>query len=374
MGLRSFPIPKAVTIAPRHNSDRFILGAWQADDQGAATQVKSGKVGSMKATIVAHSETHYRRPFKTFFVLSVALLGEVEACNSKLPVDSSTANSILSADTIAVVNSRILTRDHVAVVAARPTIVPGDFVRGWTVDVAFAEAARAGALDSGRVRQVERSGLARSMLELLYKQALNQGSATPKELADMTAEHWFEVDRPAAAQTTHFVVRTKDGRPTASAESLAHRIADNVRNVMNAEEFKAAVNVFPRQEQEVIVESLPPVTSDGRSLRLDANGKPVGSGPTFDPAFAQAANAIEREGGQSGIVRTQFGFHVILLERKYAPEQSSIQFRRERFASDIILRRARQAVERQIQDSRQYYPVQIESSFQEVIAQLRVLE
>ena len=304
----------------------------------------------------------------------MTMLAEAEACNSKLSTEAGHGSIVPLDDKIAVAGNRILTRDQFAIIASRPGIAAGDFVRSWAADAILAEAARAGALDPGRVRQVERSVLARVMLEQIHAQALNQGAPTPRELAEVTAERWFEVDRPAAAQTTHFVVRTKDGRSTASAEALAGRIADTVRNIRSAQEFKAAVNAFPRQALEVVAESLPPIASDGRSLRLDADGKPIGPGPVFDSDFARAANAIEHEGGQSGIVHTQFGFHVILLERKLAPYQTSIEFRRERFSSEIFSRRARQAADRQVQDARQNHPVRLENSFQEIIAHAQVPE
>jgi hypothetical protein len=332
------------------------------------------QVVGMKTTIAAPPGMKRRRHAAALIAASVTILAEAQACNSKQSVDAGPGSMVPLADKIVVAGNRILTRDQFAIIASRPGFAAGDFVRGWAADATLAEAARAGALDPGRVRQVERSVLARATLEQLHSQAVNQGVPTPRELADVTAERWFEVDRPAAAQTTHFVVRTKEGRPTAGAEALAGRIADTVRNIRNAQEFKAAVNAFPRQGLEVVAESLPPITSDGRSLRLDADGKPIGPGPVFDSDFARAANAIEHEGAQSGIVHTQFGFHVILLERKLASYQTSIEFRRERFSSEIISRRARQAADRQVQDARQNHPVRVESSFQEIIAHAQVPE
>jgi hypothetical protein len=123
----------------------------------------------------------------------------------------------------------------------------------------------------------------------------------------------------------------------------------------------------------VVAESLPPVTFDGRSLQLDKMGEPVAEGPHFDESFSRAASSLESEGTQSGLVRSPFGYHVILLERKVAAHHVPIEERRQTFAQEIYARRARQLTERFVEEGKKRRPVQVEPSLYETIAKLQVL-
>jgi peptidyl-prolyl cis-trans isomerase C len=257
----------------------------------------------------------------------------------------------------------------------RAQVQSTEFVKNWATDALLAESARAGALHASRVVQVERGVLARGVLESIYQKARELGQPTERELQELTLERWTEFDRPAAAQTTHFVVRTTEGQPTTSAELLARRLAVAVRGCKTAEEFKTIVGAFPKENGlEVVVESLPPVTRDGRSLRMSSDDQVLGAGPSFDLKFAQVASSLTREGEQSEIVQTSFGFHVIRLDRKIPLHQASIETRREKLTDDVYLRRARQETDRCIQDSRQRHQIKIETSFQEVVAQLQATQ
>jgi hypothetical protein len=257
----------------------------------------------------------------------------------------------------------------------RAQVQSAEFVKNWATDSLLAESARAGALHASRVRQVERAVLARGLLESIYKKARELGEPTEHELQELSSERWTEFDRPAAAQTTHFVVRTKEGQSTTSAGLLARRLAVAVHGCKTSEEFKSIVGAFPKENGlEVVVESLPPVTADGRSLQLNSEEQVLGAGPSFDQKFAQVANSLTREGEQSEIVHTRFGFHVIRLDRKIPPQQASIEIRREKLTDDVYLRRSRQETDRCIQDSRQRLRIKIETSFQEVVAKLQAAQ
>ncbi len=223
------------------------------------------------------------------------------------------------------------------------------------------------------MRQIERSVLARSLLEWSYNRAIADGIPTDAEVAKITAERWFEVDRPAAAKTSHFVVRVKSGESTAAAQRLARKIAGLVHAIVNPDAFVAAVKAIPPNGLEVVAESLPPVTVDGRSLQLDKDGRPVGEGPRFDASFARAANSVESEGSQSGLIQSSFGYHVILLERRIPAYQVPFEDRRRKFAPEVYARRARVLSDRFIEEGKQRRQVRFEPSFQETIVKSQVM-
>ncbi len=276
-------------------------------------------------------------------------------------------------DVVAQVGQRKLPRSELELVSLKRGGEAGQVAVGWANDALLAEAAKAGLVNAARLRQAQRSVLARSFLELCYERAKGAGAPTDAEIAKITAERWYEVDRPAAAITTHFVVRVKNPESQNAAQRLARRIAEAVRGIVEPTAFIAAAKAVPTDALQVTAESLPPMTADGRGLLLDKGGKPIGEGPTFDQVFAQAANALAAVGSQSGLLRTPFGFHVILLQRKIAAYEAPIEDRRRLFEPEIYGRRARQQCDRVIEEGKNRRPVQIQPSFQETIAKSQVM-
>ena len=293
-------------------------------------------------------------------------------CNSHpIEIQKSTKRP-LESDTVAAVGQRSLTRDQLQAVTGKGLDVR-EFTRGWVVDTLLAEGARKGLLESVRTQQAERSVLARVLLEWVYNRVIADGLPTDAEVEIVTAERWFAVDRPSAAKTTHFVVRLTKSESPSSAQILARKIATAVHGISDPDAFIAAAKSFPANGVEVVAESLPPVTADGRSIQLDKIGEPVAEGPRFDESFARAANSLESEGAQSGVVRSSFGYHVILLERKVDTKHVPIEERRLTFAREIYARRARQLTERFVEEGKKLRPVHVEPSLHETIVKSQVL-
>ena len=287
--------------------------------------------------------------------------------------DRDSSRKAFEADTIAQVGHRNLVRTQVEPTNLKGLGDLGSFVSRWTNDALIAEAARGGLLDSARLRQVDRSVLARLVLERCYERAAKAGVPTDTELAKLSAERWFEVDRPAAAKTSHFVVQVKAGESPVAAQKLVRKIADAVRGIDHADTFVAAAKAIPTEGLQVTAESLPPMTADGRGLLLDQDGKPVGEGQRFDESFARAANALELVGSHSAVFRSPFGFHVILLERKIAAYQVPLEDRRRLFASEVYTRRARLLSDGIVDEGKNRRPVEIQPAFQEIIVKSQVL-
>ena len=311
----------------------------------------------------------YRTAAAVLSIGTTCLVG----CTSRAGDSPSLAARPLEVDTIARVGPRILARTQLELAGLKGAGDTGRFVTGWINDALLAEGARSGLLEAARLRQVQRSVLARSLLEWSYERAKAAGEPTDSEIAKITAERWYEVDRPAAAVTSHFVVRVSAPESQSAAQKLARKIADAVRGITEPAVFVATAKALAVDGLQVTAESLPPMTADGRGLVLDKDGKPSGEGPTFDETYARAANALDNVGSQSGLLKTRFGFHVILLERRLAAYSMPIEDRRRQFASEIYSRRARQQCDRVIDEGKKRRPVQIQTSFQETIAQSQVM-
>jgi|GEM_PF-401172 len=326
----------------------------------------SGRPGKARVTGVS-------RRFESVWGLAVlgALLVAANGCGrsrERAPVRSTSPGS---SEAIAVVGKRVLGKSELLMLRQRTSLDTERFVERWATDSLLAEAARDGALHPGRVHQVERAVLARVLLKSISEAAEKRGELTEQELDLVRAERWFEVNRPAAVQTTHFVVLDNKGEKRASAEALANTLAAAVSAAKNPREFIDIVVNHPKAGLEVVAESLPPVTADGRSLQVAPDGRVIGAGPAFDKTFARAANSLSEPGDRSRLVHSEFGFHVILLERKMPAFREPDEVLRQRYASDMYIRRARGATEKAIEDARQVTSVVVENSFQEAVAQLQ---
>ncbi|MDX2050834.1 MAG: peptidyl-prolyl cis-trans isomerase [Polyangiaceae bacterium] len=189
---------------------------------------------------------------------------------------------------------------------------------GLTSDLLFGlEAERA--LSPASVQQVKRATLARALLERIKSEAEVRGLMPPEDRTRILEKLWKEVDRPPSARVTHAVVIIEGGVSEASARKLAEAIHAATASATTSEDFQARARAVPVGSLKVQIESLPPVTADGRLVK-QAGRAENHSAEHFDLDFARAANALQAVGQQSEIVKTAFGFHVIRLDERL-PEQ-----------------------------------------------------
>src|SRR5690606_29873721 len=137
-----------------------------------------------------------------------------------------------------------------------------------------------------------RVGLANRLTVLFWTEARNQGELTQTELDEWTKRHWVTVARPTSARTVHagvLVDAEKEQGERDRALAVARQVRAAVDGAADAEEFELRARAVPTQGFELRVESLQPVTEDGRIVVLDA---PAGKSHfgTYEPAFAQTAN------------------------------------------------------------------------------------
>ena len=219
-------------------------------------------------------------------------------------------------------------------------------------DALLAAALRSDPAQAPRVAAAERSVLARRVLEGLRDDARRLGPPADAELATLVAQRWPELDRPVSVATAHAVVLVKKPTDDASARALAQGLAAALKGAASGAELIARATAFPKGTLEIHAEHLPPATPDGRIWDPDERPpKPLPG--TLDLDFTRAAQLLAQPGDQSDIVKSAFGYHVILLERRYPELRLKPEEQRAKLAEDVQSRRAKHALELLITSLRQ---------------------
>jgi len=185
---------------------------------------------------------------------------------------------------------------------------------------------------------LERVALARALARELHRAADAQGPPSDAEVAELTAQRWWELDRPRMVQVVHAVVLSEAENPEARA--LAERIAKATESAPSASEFEAAARAVATGDLSVKLERLAPVTPDGRAIDPD-QPPPAGPGEQhFAEEFAAAAQKLEHVGQRSPVVRSPFGYHVLFATRIVESRQLSLEERRGLLRPQVLQRRA----------------------------------
>jgi hypothetical protein len=264
----------------------------------------------------------------------------------------------LPAGVVARVGNEVVSVRSVQETARTQSVAPREALDRLVVDALMAALARARLRDTGTAKAIRRAVLARALLESIRDQARSRGLPTDAELARVRQRRWWEFDKPPSVRTSHAAALVERPERSRQARAVAERIARAVRGATDPEEFmRRARDVDPGQI-EVRVESLPPVSADGRVVKMPQGG--AQDTQRFDVRFARAANAIEAVGQQSPVIESNFGWHVILLEERLAGQRVSDSELRSRVLDEVILERANAQADRLLKVLSSRHKIQIE--------------
>lgn len=336
--------------------------------------IESTETGRSDVAVSRHGQLSRARGRALCGSLSLLVLATVATACRETPVQKlETRHASLGQDNLALIGAEVVTKDAVLQVQATSKVHAEQALASLTQLRLLGGWAHARGLSSGRRDAVERALLARKLLERIGEQARGPDEPRGSEYDDIIRERWVEFERPAAWQVAHVVVRAKgDSDPTAF--ELAQRIALAVKGATEEAVFLERARVVAKGEKGVVAESLPPVTADGRTLLLDAAGKPVGAQGTFDLDFARAAAKLDSVGDQSGVVRTSFGFHVLLLTRRIDGYVLPVAERKQQLKAEVIRRRASNASREVLSRLHQLDPPQLERAALEWTGRVQVTE
>jgi hypothetical protein len=307
----------------------------------------------------------------TLFLASV-----LTACSTKPTPRPSPgpASSALPVGIVATVGSLAVAEEAIVSVANAQQIPPRQAADGEVRDALFAAAAiQRGYEDAPEVRTALRGRLARARLEMLRQEAA-AGPVTDAEVREATARHFVDLDRPPAFRVVHAVVMVPQKATTverAKAKSVAERIAERVASISSADEFKERAESIDHEGFEVRVETLKPVAADGRIVDVE---HPAAEEHSLLPSFARAAARLTEPGQKSGIVLTDYGFHIIMLLERTAPYVVALEDRRQMLHDEIITDRAKRMKKELLDQLRSISAPMVERAADAIVATVVVDE
>ena len=310
------------------------------------------------------------------------------ACAGEAPKAQKAA---LSAGVVARVDGEPIYAETVASIAKAQAVSTEAALEKATFDALVAREARARGLD--RKRRAEVSGvLAGALIEEIAREARAKGDPTDDELGPWIEGQWWELNRPDGVVVAQIVVRTPPiGQTDPATDEAALAIARKVRTavaVVQPDVRKAPQPDFSVTGRPFKPDPIMPLFQDlglaveHEGFELAANAIPPlgadgyvqkpGTLEMIEQPFVKAAFALEARGDLSEPVRSNAGWHVILLLGRTKGHQASRAEVLARFEETIMEERARNAIAAIVARGRKEQDASIERSTDELTGQVKV--
>ncbi len=322
-------------------------------------------------------------------------LPSVVGCDGGEPVGPTTR--ALPAGVVARVGELDIAAQTVAAIASEQNVSLPQARDRAVYDALLACGARAD-LPPRVVADGEARVLARALLRTLWAEA-RQKPITDAELAEATERHWTELDRPIGYRAVH-AVALADAKASDEQHQQARALAARIRDAVEptaalaraepaparseeqmfthgagpsdsaAQAFTAAAKAVPVDGQRVRAEVLHPLASNGQPIE---RGTQRGSG-IYDADFTAAVVRLGARGDLSNVVKSSFGYHVVMLLEKTPAKRASRQECLALTRDEILRLRARRLRDDVLTSMSRARPVDVTTNADALMAQVRVSE
>jgi predicted metal-dependent hydrolase len=297
--------------------------------------------------------------------------------------------AVSSNEIVAHVGDAAISKETVLGIAKAQNISPREATELAVRDALFAQEALARRLDVLHERDLDAT-LAKALAASILEQVKAEGPIRDDEITQLVAgtrtlngeNYSYLVDRPEAWVTVHAVVKIAkdaDEDTVKRAKKVADAIRDAVKPIgARAKEtiplagpdheggqFLDVAKAVDKQGFDVAIEALPPVGAD--SFTVLPNGR-----SPFDPRFTAGAVALKQRGDLSEPVRSDFGWHVIMLLDRIPGQQLSMPELKELFEDYVYDARARKVTEPLLAELRKSNPSDIVRNSDALLALIHV--
>jgi peptidyl-prolyl cis-trans isomerase C len=248
-------------------------------------------------------------------------------------------------------------------VAIDQRVTPQEALRRLVDDAIAANAARERGLDRATPTSwLLAAARARVTVEKHTADSRAAGPPTDDEIRTLSEKHWREVDRPPAVRVVHAVAQAS-GDASTRARAVAEDILEAVRSARDEAEFQAKAKAVPHPADiNVVVQPLPAIIEDGRSIEAS---------DVFDATFAKAAFSLSSP-GETRVIETKFGWHVMRLVERIPEQRMDHDARRIAFGDAAYAERARATTDARLAALRAAHPIVISPSAEQLMRTLHV--
>lgn len=174
--------------------------------------------------------------------------------------------------------------------------------------------------------------------EYLKKEVAQKVVINPDEIKKYYDSHQEEFKTPEMVKARHILIRVAPGSSEEDKKKAGEKVEDLLKRVKGGEEFDKLAGEFSED---------PGTKAKGGDLGLFPRGRMV-------KAFEDAAFAL-KPGELSGIVETQFGYHLIKVEERKEPSIEPFEKAKEqisqKFAQEQVRTKVAEFIDKSMKDA-----------------------